>query len=251
MERSSSRLRVLAFLVALMFVALTTRLWYLQVLASDTYKDTALQNSIRFAYTDPSRGLIVDASGTELVLNQPSLEVKVTRDELGDEAEAVVLRLAELLDVPVADLRESLQDDRYYPYQAVPVAEFVDEPAEPGRASRGERIKLYIQEHPQLFPGVSGGAGGRSVLPVPHARRAHPGSGGTHRGGGLRPPQVEGLRPERHDRARRARGRLRALAAGHEGRAEVHRERRRGGDPGARLGALTAGGRRAPHARDG
>ena len=53
MERSSSRLRVLAFLVALMFVALTTRLWYLQVLASDTYKDTALQNSIRFVYTDP------------------------------------------------------------------------------------------------------------------------------------------------------------------------------------------------------
>ncbi len=99
--------------------------------------------------------MIVDASGTPLVLNQPSLEVQVTRDELGDEAEAVMLRLAELLNVPVSDLRESLQDDRYYPFQAVPVAEFVDEPAPLGHASRGLRVKLYIQEHPELFPGVT------------------------------------------------------------------------------------------------
>ncbi len=34
MEKSTSRLKVLAILVALMFAALTTRLWFLQVLAS-------------------------------------------------------------------------------------------------------------------------------------------------------------------------------------------------------------------------
>ncbi len=33
MEKSTSRLKVLAILVALMFAALTTRLWFLQVLA--------------------------------------------------------------------------------------------------------------------------------------------------------------------------------------------------------------------------
>ncbi|HEY7477249.1 MAG TPA: hypothetical protein VIB62_03345, partial [Actinomycetota bacterium] len=160
MERSSSRLRVLALLVALMFVALTTRLWYLQVLAADTYKDTAVDNSIRFAYTDPLRGLILDASGDPIVANQPSLEIRVTRDALGDEAEAVILRLSELMNVSVTDLRDRLEDDRYYPFQAVPVAEFVQAAdAEPGRATRGEKVKLYIEEHPELFPGVE-------VLPV-------------------------------------------------------------------------------------
>lgn len=63
MEKASSRLRVLALLVALMFVALSVRLWYLQVLAAPTYAKQAHSNSIRFAYTDPLRESLTRPQG--------------------------------------------------------------------------------------------------------------------------------------------------------------------------------------------
>jgi penicillin-binding protein 2 len=144
MEKASSRLRILALLVALMFVALSARLWFLQVLAAPKYAQEAADNGHRPIYEEALRGLIRDRTGIVLVGNRPSLEVLVTPDQLGDEAEAVIARLAELLDVPVSDITAALGDDRYYDYQTRPVSEFTD-----------ERVTAYIAEHPELFPGVT------------------------------------------------------------------------------------------------
>jgi len=144
MEKASSRLRVLALLVALMFVSLSVRLWYLQVLAAPTYAKAAHANSVRFAYTDPLRGLIVDDTGKPLVRNRLSLEVRVSPQQMGDQAEAVIQKLAGLLKIPVSDIVRSLQDTRYSPYQAIPVAEFVP-----------KKVDFYIAEHQDEFPGVT------------------------------------------------------------------------------------------------
>ena len=127
MEKASSRLRVLALLVALMFVALSTRLWFLQVLATQRFEKEARDNSARLVYTDPLRGQIYDASGRLLVVNQESLELRITPDLLGNEGEAVVGRVAKLTNVPIADIVSKLQDNRYLPSQAIPIAEFVPE----------------------------------------------------------------------------------------------------------------------------
>ncbi|HEX6131976.1 MAG TPA: penicillin-binding protein 2 [Actinomycetota bacterium] len=145
MEKVGARLRVLALLVAVMFVALTARLWFLQVLATTEFKQQARDNGVRFVYSDALRGRIETADGIDLVVNQPSLEVRVIRDDLvaSGQAEEVLYRLSELLDVPVRDIRMRLEDPKYYAYQPKPVAEFVD-----------ERAYAYIAEHPQLFPGV-------------------------------------------------------------------------------------------------
>jgi penicillin-binding protein 2 len=158
-DKASSRLRVLALLVALMFVALTARLWFLQVLATTTFKNEARDNSVRFAYTEPLRGLILDDQGRPLVVNTSSLEVRVNRQELGDQAEAVVMRLAGLLDVDPAVLRERLATTRFYPFQPIPVAEFVS-----------WKVESYIGEHPELFPGVD--VQRVSVRDYPHSRLA-------------------------------------------------------------------------------
>ena len=125
MDKMSSRIKVLAVLVALMFVALSTRLWFLQVLATTQFQREARANSVRFVYTEPLRGLMYDDRRRPLVENQESLEVRVTRDAMGNQAEAVVYRLAHLLNVPVRALVARLQDKRYYSFQPIPVAEFV------------------------------------------------------------------------------------------------------------------------------
>jgi len=150
----SSRIKVLALLVALMFVALSTRLWFLQVLATTQFQQQARDNSVRFVYTEPLRGLMYDDRGRPLVGNQESLEVRVNRDAMGTQAEAVVYRLAHLLNVPVRMLVARLQTNRYYSFQPIPVAEFVP-----------PHVRDYIAEYQELFPGVD---------VVPTSVRAYP-----------------------------------------------------------------------------
>jgi len=149
MEKATSRLRVLALLVVVMFLALSTRLWFLQVLAAQGFNKEAKAQSVRTEYTAPIRGRILDATSTPghdvvLVGNQESREVRITPSELGDQGEAVVLRVSRITGVPVKEIARTLQDPKYLPTQAIPVAEFVP-----------EDVKLAISEHPKEFPGVS------------------------------------------------------------------------------------------------
>jgi penicillin-binding protein 2 len=142
-ERATSRLRVLALLIVLMFLALATRLWFLQVLAAQGFEKDAKNNSVRFEYTDPLRGEIYDANGDKLVQNVDSLELRITPSELGADAEAVVLRVAKLTGVQPAEIAKLLQSKRYLPTQAIPVAEFVP-----------QKVQWYVEENPERFPGV-------------------------------------------------------------------------------------------------
>ncbi len=143
MERSGSRLKILAFVVAFMFVALSTRLWFLQVLAGPQHDREARDNSLRTVATDALRGDILDRDGRRLVHNRISLEVRIKRDELGDEAEATLAHLSEILGVPAQELGEELDTKLYYSYQPVPVAEFVQ-----------EQVYFKVREEPEKFQGV-------------------------------------------------------------------------------------------------
>src|SRR5439155_6545296 len=51
--RTRTRLKVLAALVVFMFAALTTRLWFLQVLASPSFEKQAQENRVRLVPTTP------------------------------------------------------------------------------------------------------------------------------------------------------------------------------------------------------
>jgi penicillin-binding protein 2 len=143
MDRSGGRLKILASVVVFMFLALSTRLWFLQVLAGPQHGREALDNSLRTVATDALRGDIVDADGRRLVHNRISLEVRINRDELGDEAEATLAHLSEILGVPAQELGEELETKLYYSYQPVPVAQFVS-----------EYVYFKVREEPEKFQGV-------------------------------------------------------------------------------------------------
>jgi penicillin-binding protein 2 len=138
------RLKALAFLCALMFAALATRLWFMQVLASEQYRTAANQNSVRLVYEQAPRGRIFDRNGTLLVGNRESLVVTVNRQELGQKKlERVLFRLSKLLGIPATELGDRLEDPRYYQFTPVPIA--FDVP---------KRVVLFIAEHSDQFPGV-------------------------------------------------------------------------------------------------
>jgi penicillin-binding protein 2 len=144
-EKSTSRLKVLAILVAVMFAALSTRLWFLQVLDSEAYAHEAENQMVRLVPTDAPRGRILDANGEPLVDNRLSVEVRVNEQELSasPDAEAVLTRLSDVLKMKVRRITAALDSNLYYDYQPVPVA--VDVPKE---------VAFYLEEHADMFPGV-------------------------------------------------------------------------------------------------
>ncbi|HKX34335.1 MAG TPA: penicillin-binding protein 2 [Actinomycetota bacterium] len=159
--RMGLRVKVLAALVLAMFATLTTRLWFLQVLAAEQYKTEADDNAVRLIEVPAPRGVIKDVNGTLLVQNRGSVVITINRQVLGDQTERVLLDLSELLDIPADELGARLDDPRYYVFSPIPVASDVP-----------KRVAYFIEEHPEDFPGVD-------VLSEP-VRRYPLGSAGAH-----------------------------------------------------------------------
>jgi penicillin-binding protein 2 len=134
----------LAGVIAFMFAALVTRLWFLQILATEEYQGRAETNRIRLVPVLAPRGQILDRSGEGLVTNEQSIVITLDRSEVpAREENALLEELSGLLKVPVGELRDRLEDPDYLPYQPVPIAERVPLGA-----------ALYIGEHREQFPGV-------------------------------------------------------------------------------------------------
>ena len=75
------RLTVLSILVVVLFVALSSRLWYLQVLAGERYGDLAEGNRVRQVVVEAPRGRILDAKGRVVVRNRAAWAVTVKPTE--------------------------------------------------------------------------------------------------------------------------------------------------------------------------
>jgi penicillin-binding protein 2 len=159
--RAGLRLKVLSFLVLAMFAALTTRLWFLQVLAAEENRQAASNNSVRLVETPAPRGHILDSQGEPLVTSRQSLVLTINRQVVGDDKEDVLYKLSRVLEIPAAELGARLDDPRYYPFTPIPVAIDVS-----------EKVVFYVREHAEDFPGVA-----LVKLPV----RSYPlGSAGAH-----------------------------------------------------------------------
>ena len=144
-DRVLLRLGVVGTLVVACFIALFSRLWFLQVLASDEYRQKARENRVRRIHTEPPRGRVFDRNGVVLVKNRTSLAVTIDRQVVTTRRmERRVLRnLSSALDEKQRDLMERLHDEAASPYKPVAVANNVP-----------ERTAIWILEHSQRFPGV-------------------------------------------------------------------------------------------------
>ena len=136
------RMTALAAVIAFMFAALVTRLWFLQVLAAEEYRERAEGNLTRITPIPAPRGRILDRKGAAMVDNVRTTQILVDKDKVEDP-DALLARLSTLLDVPVGALRERYEDPDYLPYQPVPVWENVP-----------EKVIYYLEEHQEAYPAV-------------------------------------------------------------------------------------------------
>ncbi len=146
------RLGILGLLIIIAFGALFSRLWFLQVLASEDYRVLARENRIRRVQSEPPRGRILDRNGKILVGNRLSLSVTIDRQVLRGRRQQrrVLERLERVLERPRSDLRSNLLNPAMSPYKPVPVANDVS-----------RKDVTYLAENQEDFPGV-----GYELLPV-------------------------------------------------------------------------------------
>src|SRR4051794_26279059 len=140
---ASLRLGVLGIIVLSLFAALLSRLWYLQVMDSTNFQVQASNNQVRIVYEAAPRGRIIDRQGRVLVENRDSLVLTAVRNDVAKHKE-VVGRLAALLNLSSKDVQSRIDDVRYTTFAPVPIARDID-----------PKLVVYIEEHQDMFPGVS------------------------------------------------------------------------------------------------
>jgi penicillin-binding protein 2 len=141
--RTVVRLRVTGLVVAALFSLMFVRLWYLQVLDTSSYSRTVTANQLRPVEVPAARGLILDRNGAELVGDQVTEDITLSRVS-AEQHPAVVSSLATLLGVSVAQIQADLANPQYSLYKPVPIL-----------TNAPMQDVLYIGEHASQFPGVS------------------------------------------------------------------------------------------------
>ncbi|MBC7293089.1 MAG: hypothetical protein H5T84_03085, partial [Thermoleophilia bacterium] len=129
---------------------LAFRLWYLQILSGDEYVAYAKDNRVREVRVEAPRGVIYDRNGQILVENRAGLSVGLLpmdmkdpqKDPAGFQEE--ISRLAQLLDIPEADLLKAYERAKKDPYVTYTIKD--DVPENP--------VVAYLKEHSEDFPGV-------------------------------------------------------------------------------------------------
>ena len=141
-EMSHLRLSVLGVVVISLFAALFSRLWYLQVMDTNSFQVAAKANQVRIVYEPAPRGRILDRNGAVLVDNRFRFVVTLSRQAAVQNPD-VVTRLAALLNISVDEVKKRTDDVRFSPYKPIPVAEDVT-----------KETAIYLREQHLDFPGV-------------------------------------------------------------------------------------------------
>ena len=135
------RTRIFGWLVILMFLILTGRLWYLQIAQGHKYVAMADGNRIRWLRTTAPRGRIFDRNGVPLATNRASFTVSLMPGGLTEESRVQLMdRLSELLGLTMEELEYAIAKGSRYPYEAIRVMQ--DVPSETVIALEERRYEL-------------------------------------------------------------------------------------------------------------
>ncbi len=152
--------------VIVAFVALTGKLFYLQVLRGDEYRARAEENYLKEVRIPADRGLILDRNHRVLVDQRPSFDVMLTASYCGKQCDEIVGRLAAILDMTAEEHAAAL--DRL----------------SEARAKKNARFKPFVvrvdvrREDVDVLEALYEDLPGVDVQPVPHRDYRYAGLGG-------------------------------------------------------------------------
>jgi penicillin-binding protein 2 len=145
----SVRVAVLTVLALSIFSVVFFRLWYLEVLSGDHYRELANDNRIREIRVQPPRGNILDRDGKILVDNRGEMVLQARPVEMpkpgSAERKAELQRLEQLTGMSPGQINRELARGE---------SQFVGGPVTL-REGLGMRKVFYLREHSEQFPGVT------------------------------------------------------------------------------------------------
>ncbi|MFT5202202.1 MAG: penicillin-binding protein 2 [Candidatus Aldehydirespiratoraceae bacterium] len=146
------RLRVYAFVVLILFGALFTRLWYLQGIESEGFREAAEAQVLREVFEEAPRGRILDRSGRVIVDNKVVDVVTIDKAALDGMSDEAQMEMFHSLAVAISrsgrptkldSIVDEMNSVQYDSFDVVPVAVDVD-----------PSLLVFIGERPTAFPGV-------------------------------------------------------------------------------------------------
>ena len=143
--KGNMQVRVVSFaiVVAVIFIVLAARLWYLQVLAGNDYSVLARATQTLTVKDPAQRGVIYDRDGEVLANNEPGLNVTVVPDEIRKEKVAELAMILGADKEAVVASYEAAKElgNRYSPMLVKENADHDD--------------VTYVMERTEEFPGVT------------------------------------------------------------------------------------------------
>jgi len=118
-----ARLWLLIAFVVVFFSAIILRLWYLQVVKSEYYRQLSESNRVRIVNIRPPRGVLYDRNNVPVAINLPSYTVTFTPED-AKKYPGVREKLASILGVPPDDFDRRIRAEiNRNPYQPIRVRE--------------------------------------------------------------------------------------------------------------------------------
>jgi penicillin-binding protein 2 len=142
------RVTILGGLAIAIFSVIFLRLWYLEVLSGDKYRELANDNRVRELRVQAPRGEILDRDGKVLVANRTDLALQVSPQDLpkpGPERKAVLGGLEPIVGMTPAEVNAEIEAVRE------------ESPSSPVILKRGLGTGkvFFLRENQDRFPGVT------------------------------------------------------------------------------------------------
>lgn len=102
------------WLIVVVFGIICLRLWYMQVINGEKFKELSENNRIRLEALPPYRGEIYDRNGVLLVDNRPSFNLCVTSEDIRD-GDNLILNLSRFIQSDSSRLRNRINDIQNHP----------------------------------------------------------------------------------------------------------------------------------------
>jgi penicillin-binding protein 2 len=103
------RFQVVVYLVVSVFVVLLLRLWYLQIIRGESYRNLSENNRIRLEDIPPTRGIIYDRHGRILVDNRPAFKLALVPADASN-LKHTLGKLGRILQVEELQLEEKVKN---------------------------------------------------------------------------------------------------------------------------------------------
>ncbi len=179
-ERLNINFRLVGLILFVCFAVMFGRVYFLQVVDGEEYRDLAEGNKLRTQYILAPRGLITDKFDQVLVNNQPSFELVAIGSDLPEsesELPLMLALLAEVLGLPETALQQRLQTINRGSYEPQTLVEniskdqaliLISRQAElPGLEVYNSPIRDY--KYPEVFAHVLGYTGKITVAELASA----------------------------------------------------------------------------------